>query len=296
MVTSMGLALFLKVVCGVEMDMLWRLLVGFAAVPSSLAAFLRMRMPPVDTDNQQPHEHDHHQHTLAYYFGVVKQFWKPLLLCSVSWFLLDVTFYGSGQFKHEVYNALYLNDKNIFEILKEDLVKDSALFGLYVGLMGLPGYFGAAYLFHRGVSKWRVQLAGFLALATCYACFAAALTQLTTSAPVGGLLLFGASFFLSNLGPNTTTFVIPSEVFPHEVRTTTHGISAACGKLGAVVGALLFAEVDASLTLWLCVPIALVGGAVTVRGLTLPPRLLRERESFVAGVDEQTRPAELMNI
>jgi len=36
---------------------------------------------------------------------------------------------------------------------------------------------------------------------------------------------------LSNFGPNTTTFVIPGEIFPAEVRATCHGLSAACGKL-----------------------------------------------------------------
>jgi len=48
--------------------------------------------------------------------------------------------------------------------------------------------------------------------------------------------VYGLSFFFSNCGPNTTTFVLPSEVFPTEIRATCHGLSAAAGKLGAVVG------------------------------------------------------------
>lgn len=44
----------------------------------------------------------------------------------------------------------------------------------------------------------------------------------------------------SNFGPNTTTFVIPGEIYPAEVRATCHGISAACGKLGAATGAYFF--------------------------------------------------------
>jgi MFS transporter, PHS family, inorganic phosphate transporter len=46
------------------------------------------------------------------------------------------------------------------------------------------------------------------------------------------------SFFFVNFGPNTTTFLIPSEIFPTAARATAHGISAASGKLGAFVGAL----------------------------------------------------------
>jgi len=54
------------------------------------------------------------------------------------------------------------------------------------------------------------------------------------------LLLYGMSYFFTEFGPNTTTFVYPAEVFPVEVRTTGHGISAAAGKLGAFAGAYLF--------------------------------------------------------
>jgi MFS transporter, PHS family, inorganic phosphate transporter len=52
-----------------------------------------------------------------------------------------------------------------------------------------------------------------------------------TAAPF--ILLYGVSYFFTEFGPNTTTFVYPAEIFPVEVRTTGHGISAAAGKLGA---------------------------------------------------------------
>ena len=40
-------------------------------------------------------------------------------------------------------------------------------------------------------------------------------------------------------GPNMTTFVLPSEVFPVSMRTTGHGVAAGIGKLGAFVGVFL---------------------------------------------------------
>ena len=49
-------------------------------------------------------------------------------------------------------------------------------------------------------------------------------------------LLFGATYFFAEFGPNTTTFVYPAEIFPVRVRTTSHGIAAASGKLGAFIG------------------------------------------------------------
>ncbi|KAG8937788.1 Inorganic phosphate transporter pho84, partial [Tulasnella sp. 408] len=45
-----------------------------------------------------------------------------------------------------------------------------------------------------------------------------------------------------NFGPNTTTFIIPGEVFPTRYRSTSHGISAASGKLGAIVAQVGFAR------------------------------------------------------
>ena len=42
------------------------------------------------------------------------------------------------------------------------------------------------------------------------------------------------------MGPNATTFVVPAEIFPARLRSTCHGISAAAGKAGAIVGAFGF--------------------------------------------------------
>lgn len=53
-------------------------------------------------------------------------------------------------------------------------------------------------------------------------------------------LLCLANFF-QNFGPNTTTFIVPGEVFPTRYRSTAHGISAASGKLGAVIAQIVFA-------------------------------------------------------
>lgn len=50
------------------------------------------------------------------------------------------------------------------------------------------------------------------------------------------LLLYGLSFFFLDVGPNTTAFLLPSDTFEPEVRATLNGISAAGGKVGAVLG------------------------------------------------------------
>lgn len=55
------------------------------------------------------------------------------------------------------------------------------------------------------------------------------------------LVLYAGTFFFANYGPNTTTFLLPSVTYSEECRSTLNGISAAAGKIGAVVGASMFA-------------------------------------------------------
>ncbi|KAK3311332.1 major facilitator superfamily domain-containing protein [Chaetomium strumarium] len=45
--------------------------------------------------------------------------------------------------------------------------------------------------------------------------------------------------FMFNFGANTLTFIIPAEIFPTCYRSTCHGISAAAGKLGSIVAVLV---------------------------------------------------------
>ena len=54
------------------------------------------------------------------------------------------------------------------------------------------------------------------------------------------VIIYGVSYFFTEFGPNSTTFVYPAEIFPVRARTTGHGIAAAAGKLGGFFGVFLF--------------------------------------------------------
>jgi nitrate/nitrite transporter NarK len=54
------------------------------------------------------------------------------------------------------------------------------------------------------------------------------------------LVGFAIFNFFMNAGPNSTTYALPAEVFPSEIRAAGHGFAAACAKLGAAVGVFLF--------------------------------------------------------
>jgi MFS transporter, PHS family, inorganic phosphate transporter len=64
----------------------------------------------------------------------------------------------------------------------------------------------------------------------------------TPQAVKGFVFLYCLANFFQNFGPNSTTFVIPGESFPTRYRSTAHGISAASGKLGAVVAQVGFSR------------------------------------------------------
>jgi len=47
-------------------------------------------------------------------------------------------------------------------------------------------------------------------------------------------LMYFLSSFFNPFGPNSVTFLVAAEAFPAPVRATAHGVSAACGKSGAL--------------------------------------------------------------
>ena len=66
--------------------------------------------------------------------------------------------------------------------------------------------------------------------------------QSSDAAKKAFVFLYCLTNFFQNFGPNTTTFIVPGEVFPTRYRSTAHGISAASGKLGAVIAQVGFAR------------------------------------------------------
>lgn len=115
-----------------------------------------------------------------------------------------------------------------------------------------PGYwFTVAF-----VDRWGrvpIQFMGFIAMTVMLIILAALYPQLVPPAgstahisPWVFLVLYSMTFFFANFGPNSTTFIVPSEVFHTRFRSTLHGVSAAMGKLGAIVGAFGFGELQLS--------------------------------------------------
>jgi PHS family inorganic phosphate transporter-like MFS transporter len=75
-----------------------------------------------------------------------------------------------------------------------------------------------------------------------------------------------------------TTYVLPTLAFPAEVRATLHGISAASGKVGGIVGTTVFTAMleaydDSTAVrriMLTCALVAAIGGTLTLVGVHGP--------------------------
>lgn len=54
------------------------------------------------------------------------------------------------------------------------------------------------------------------------------------------MIMYSFTFFFANFGPNATTFLVPTEIFPVQLGLTCLGIYAAAGKAGSLVDAFGF--------------------------------------------------------
>ncbi len=156
---------------------------------------------------------------------------QPFLLRLIgtagSWFLMDIAFYGNSVSSPLILKALQPHGT----LLSHTLIS-LAIFSV----AALPGYWVAVGLLDR-MGRKRIQWQGFTVMAIAFG--AIWLIPGVVQNVWVFLILFAISYFFIEFGPNMTTFVYPSEIFPTSIRGAGDGISAAGGKLGAFLGALL---------------------------------------------------------
>lgn len=87
------------------------------------------------------------------------------------------------------------------------------------------------------VGRKPIQLGGFLILTVLFCIIGFAYNKISDH---GLLALYVLAQFFFNFGPNSTTFIVPGECFPTRYRSTSHGFSAASGKVGAIIAQVVF--------------------------------------------------------
>jgi MFS family permease len=289
-----GLALLSS---GVSHDVAWRLMLGFGAVPAAAVIYLRSKMPesPRFKAQVQGQSEKASADLASFSEGVVEgptestrsvqrmglgQFLRNrrmlvlLIGTAGSWFLFDYAYYGNTlslpAILKQVDSTASLETKLLWTL------------GLFV-MFAVPGYILAVMTMDR-IGHRRLQFIGFGVMGAAFLTLAG-FEHLTTMV-IPFLAIFGISYFFVQFGPNMTTFVLPSEVFPVSMRTTGHGIAAGVGKLGAFVGVFLVPQLQKHYGLRGMLAIA---GAAAILGFAmttvLPEPARRNLEEFSDGFD-----------
>ncbi len=221
----------LLLVTGMDHDLVWRLLLAFGAVPA-LAVF-RMRRNLAETPRFQHAAKQRSGTPATFAEGFHKLLARRdlrvrLVGASLAWCLMDFAYYGNTVSSPMVLHAISPDSSLLTQTLTQLAV---------FAVAAVPGYFVAAAMMDR-IGRKPIQILGFAMMALSF--LAMALIPGIEKLVYPFLVIYGFSYFFTEFGPNSTTFVYPAELFPVEGRTTGHGIASAAGKIGGFAGVFTF--------------------------------------------------------
>ena len=275
---------------GASDDIVWRVLLGLGALPAAAVMYLRCRMPESPRYQTRVQNRGAHSPSAAALKAsavpqvgaeraaglrafLTNRRWLVMLAGTAGcWFLLDYAYYGNTISTPQILGLISPHATTMTKITLQ----------LVIFLVAaVPGYILAIARLDR-IGHRKLQLIGFAMMGLCFLVIGAVPGMTTTVAPF--LLVYGISYFFTEFGPNMTTFVLPSELYPVTMRTTGHGISAGVGKLGAFIGVFVFPLLQSSLglrgTLLLTAGASVIGLALT---LVLPEPAGRSLDEIAAG-------------
>lgn len=245
----------------------WRVLLGVGALPGLFVLKQAFHAKEVvdHLPSGKPVHHDPAREDLWQRLSTDRELRDKFVGAALGWFLFDVTFYGNV-----IFTPIILEDTYGFD--KHHLL-DVALCALVVAGIGLPGYYVTVALVGR-LSFKTIQILGFVVMAVLFLLLGAFYNQLLDF-PGLLLTLYALTFFFSNFGPNVSTFSLPAEIFPPDVRVKLNGISAACGKLGATVGAAAFGLVEQQ---WGVSSVLIMSALASVLGMIVTYRYIPAKQ------------------
>lgn len=242
----------------ISVTLKWRFILGLGFVPGIVVVIgsyiERSRLPPVTYSKNSIN---------VWRLLQDKRIIKKLIVTGGGWFLYDVCYYGVNLFGGEIVAAITNSDddnvssnESIRKVTSQELIAIST---------SIPACIITIWLFGFGVK--RLQVYGFVFIAVCFVLLATLFTTLKKENPNALYAIYCFLLFSLSFGPNVTTFILPAQTYPREIRSTFNGISAAMGKLGAVVGAYVYGIVAAvtsyEVVMIICAVLALVGAVVT---------------------------------
>ena len=171
---------------------------------------------------------------------------RRTLLSTVPWFFMDIATYSVGLFTAVLLSELHASGAHLPLVERvaalvrgTGLIDTLLLIGFALGMWAVNRY-----------GRIRMQLAGFagMTLGMGFLLLGTALFphggRAYELAVFGGFMAFN---LFMNVGPNSTTFILPTELYPTQLRATGAGFAAAVAKLGATVGVFTLPLVKAAL-------------------------------------------------
>ena len=285
-----------------NLDTAWRLILGMGALPAILTIYYRLRLPETPRFDIARGAAREAAKTVGAITGVtvttstnlrparvpfrqlMRSYGLLIFGTASTWFLLDIAFYSTNIFNPLILKQIGFASAASFPPLEQ--VRLLATGNVLIALVAaVPGYWAAVALIDR-VGRRPLQYIGFGVMAAAFLLLSLGWNDLVGVLPAF-LAVYGLTFFFANFGPNTTTFVYPSEVFPTSFRTTGHGISAAAGKIGAVIAVFVFANFYATYGLpWFFGLLAAVSFLGFLFTLAFLPETSQRSLEDVSGEDE----------
>ncbi|EQC26754.1 hypothetical protein SDRG_15404 [Saprolegnia diclina VS20] len=151
-----------------------------------------------------------------------------LLGTAGTWFLFDIVFYAQNLFSASILSV----------VGAKSTLRTTALQNVLISLVALPGYYVACYFINK-MGRKRIMLQGCTVMTVVFLILGIWWDEIRKSS-AGFIVLFGLTLFFANFGPNMSTFVMPTEMYPTAIRSSCHGFSAAMGKAGASIGSYGF--------------------------------------------------------
>ncbi|KAF7069027.1 hypothetical protein CFC21_074707 [Triticum aestivum] len=254
---------------GTEADFVWRIILMLGALPALLTYYWRMKMPEtarytalvaknaklaaadmskvlqVELEDETEKMDELVSRGGANDFGLFSpQFARRhglhLVGTATTWFLLDIAFYSQNLFQKDIFTSINWIPKARTMSALDEVFRISRAQTLIALCGTVPGYWFTVFLIDV-VGRFAIQLMGFFMMTVFMLGLAVPYHHWTTPGnQIGFVVMYAFTFFFANFGPNATTFVVPAEIFPARLRSTCHGISAAAGKAGAMIGAFGF--------------------------------------------------------
>jgi len=235
-----------------DVDLQWRLTLGLGALPAAVVMWGSM-------NKEESAEFTNAKEDTSLAHALKKPlYWRKLIGTGFGWFCYDVVHYGPYLIAPVIINDIFDTENEAEDVSKV------AFQTSFANAIGVPGVLTCIWLYKYLGTK-RQQWMGFLFI---MASFLAMGGLYDTVDDTILFILFCVMTFGINSGPSVTTFVLPSETFPAEVRSTFNGLSAAMGKTGATLATFLdyfiYEQWGIKYNLYLYAAVALMGSIITI--------------------------------